>query len=1309
MTLEEKLSMNREINQFGDKSIYVENHIGDIYQNVNETNLSQEQIIKSFNSASIDLSSYNNTFGNRIHLDRSETILLYNWIVNPLPLREGPIAVLGGNAGYGKSVIFKDLFEKLKKENVPVLGIKADRLFIQNIGDLNNELELGDTIESVFKSLSKNNQKFVLLVDQIDALSQSLSSNRYPLNTYHRLIQRLSYISNIRIVISCRLYDLDYDPLLKEYKNRKVIRTSSLSSEDVDKILTTLNIQIPQTSIKLKEFLRIPLHLQLFTKITHLEKLGESITLQTLYDEIWSEFILTKPSLHNLEINHIQDLIEKLSFTMYENQQLVINSKLFEGKYKKELCYLSTEEIVTNIDNKKIQFIHQSFFDYAYARTFIEKEINISDTLVNQHQGLFIRSRVKQVLTYLRELDIQHYINELDLIVFGNYRFHLKIMLINCLGFYPDPTTEEKDWVRNCLFNNKFLYGLFVESIYTVEWFKFIIEEMNPIQYFINDDREFMNNIYRLCLRLIETTTEDVISFMNQLYEISFANKENIISRMLSNVPNDKIELSFPLYHITKSNWDRFNLYQLLEKSIINNPDFVRQELLELFERNLSTLDAQSSDYIPGDYDGLRVYKELYSKNLDVAILFFIEITRRISEFSKNRYIDETKNEDRIFDSLAYFLYAPFKGHRYSHQEIYDLLLKYFDNHYELDFKQKTEIVLPLLSSDLALLVNLAVVCVIKNIDRLKFYAFKILSTKRFYNTSSEILVYNIKNLLEVSYPYFSNEEQTVINQTLFDIAPDWEKENLYGERGVSKYGYTRIGYTAYGFISMIPEKERKKFKEVNSFYKEKNRLWGDQENKEPQSVEIRVGDTILPQSAYNNMTDEQWNESFRKIVKDSHFDFDTPTRTGHCRKFEECVSLNPERFFHLIANIVKDKTILPIYSVYGMQGLKKANYDPVQTKDIFISFLSERFYSKDIFEESDREWLQYSVWLVEYFINSSVVDRDIVEFLKYLVLYFPEEKMLNNDPVMDGNNRIRGAASSKLVHCYKHNEFAEDIFSTLESMAENGAVHTRAAALQHLAYLNNLDKDRNLKLFLKLMHDYDSSLLKMPLHNLHPLVYLIHVDFSQLIPFFEKAIKVEESYVPISHILLLAWLNGYVGSESLLNEILNNNQIAEQTVVKVAFEMLKNKNYTDKCWSILFRFLNEDFEELGKTYEFGLHRFEDFINDYVVDFLDNYTYSPIGKYRSHYYYDLLLKISKDFPQKVIDWALAFENHLKPDIQMRDLQNEPLKAVLLAYNAIRIYDKKDISLEKAMDAFDEILKVPEYRNNASEVLQKIDA
>ena len=104
--------------------------------------------------------------------------------------------------------------------------------------------------------------------------------------------------------------------------------------------------------------------------------------------------------------------------------------------------------------------------------------------------------------------------------------------------------------------------------------------------------------------------------------------------------------------------------------------------------------------------------------------------------------------------------------------------------------------------------------------------------------------------------------------------------------------------------------------------------------------------------------------------------------------------------------------------------------------------------------------------------------------------------------------------------------------------------------------------------------------------------------------------------------------------------------------------------------------------------------------------FIERYVCSPVGKYRNVFFYKYLLKIAKDVPVKCIEWSLNFNNQIKSNSQNRLLRNEPIEVIIQAYNAIRKFD--DEAADKAMDAFDEILKIPEFRGKAINVLDKLD-
>ncbi len=58
-------------------------------------------------------------------------------------------------------------------------------------------------------------------------------------------------------------------------------------------------------------------------------------------------------------------------------------------------------EGVVSIHGTSVGFFHESFFDYAFARTFLGADKDLVDWLVQDEQPLFRRSQVRQVLAFL--------------------------------------------------------------------------------------------------------------------------------------------------------------------------------------------------------------------------------------------------------------------------------------------------------------------------------------------------------------------------------------------------------------------------------------------------------------------------------------------------------------------------------------------------------------------------------------------------------------------------------------------------------------------------------------------------------------------------------------------------------------------------------------------------------------------------------------------------------------------------------------------------------------------------------------------
>jgi len=80
--------------------------------------ISDEDIQRKFAAASLQLATYKDYLYNLpdSHINRNETLQVVNWIKTPLANKSSPVLLLVGNAGYGKSVILKDVYQSLLNE-----------------------------------------------------------------------------------------------------------------------------------------------------------------------------------------------------------------------------------------------------------------------------------------------------------------------------------------------------------------------------------------------------------------------------------------------------------------------------------------------------------------------------------------------------------------------------------------------------------------------------------------------------------------------------------------------------------------------------------------------------------------------------------------------------------------------------------------------------------------------------------------------------------------------------------------------------------------------------------------------------------------------------------------------------------------------------------------------------------------------------------------------------------------------------------------------------------------------------------------
>lgn len=102
-------------------------------------------------------------------------------------------------------------------------------------------------------------------------------------------------------------------------------------------------------------------------------------------------------------------------------------------------------------DGLRVSFRHQTLFDHAVARAFVEAGERLLDYVRIHQDSLFPRPRIWSVLTYLREAAPETYRRELEAIwTLPGLRLHLRHLLLDFLGSRSDPGALEQRLLLPC-------------------------------------------------------------------------------------------------------------------------------------------------------------------------------------------------------------------------------------------------------------------------------------------------------------------------------------------------------------------------------------------------------------------------------------------------------------------------------------------------------------------------------------------------------------------------------------------------------------------------------------------------------------------------------------------------------------------------------------------------------------------------------------------------------------------------------------------------------------------------------------------
>jgi|GEM_PF-1163505 len=451
-----------------------------------------DELLETVRGCGAGLKQHKRSFGNTgIHLKRAVVEVIKTWILEPSD-RPDDVGILLDRAGMGKTVVLQDVLYALEDAGVRVLAIKADLLSgISTREELRDYLGLPDSVERVLHRLA-DRETVVLLIDQMDALSISLAPEQRTLDLVLDVVAKARLIPRVRVLLSCRTFVLNNTPKLSEIESRK-FPVAELAVDEVREVFDKLdfqNVRYERLSPATQQLLRVPLHLDLFIRILS-ERASHPVTsdsapreiesLQDLYSLLWQTVVRKNDPEGPLEV-HRELVLRLITEEMNPSQRTTVTQSLFSNQSNElqgAVRWLASQGILIPNDALRAgvewTFLHQTFFDYCYAKYFLEDGKSLYQTVRDGDQGLFARPQVIHVLEYLRGTNPSTSIRELNSLLNASpseLRFHLRDHILRWFGSVYNPTEDEWLIAQRMLANQNRRASLLAVARGNPGWFK---------------------------------------------------------------------------------------------------------------------------------------------------------------------------------------------------------------------------------------------------------------------------------------------------------------------------------------------------------------------------------------------------------------------------------------------------------------------------------------------------------------------------------------------------------------------------------------------------------------------------------------------------------------------------------------------------------------------------------------------------------------------------------------------------------------------------------------------------------------------
>lgn len=1021
------------------------------------------------------------------HLPRDTSKEISNWLLDME--NQNSIGILLDQAGSGKTVVMKEVLIELERNNQDVLAIKADQQLtnISNLENVKAALNLPMDLIKIASTFSLENG-LVVIIDQLDALSLSMAHDESALNLTLDLIFRLHTIPKIRVLISCRNFDYESDPRFRNLENSKKFHLAKFSDKDIENVMSKISFNYQYLSSESKELLKTPLHLNLFLMAYDIAdsksrlQLNQFSNLQELYQIVWQSVIMKKKKQAPPEQERAQVLFT-ITRLMNQNQKITVRrssiTQIEGGKLISALDWLLSEGIIIE-EKENLSFFHQTFFDYCYARNFLDQEDSLYQMLLNSPQGLFQRPQMTHVLAYLRNgEDESVYAKELQsLLSSDELRYHLKDHLYHWLSSIPNLKEFEIVLIEQ-LFSDENLQIKFLKTSATnFGWFEYWKNSDILNSFILSKDHEKQIIAFNYLSTMMTLQPKEVTEFIIPLYSKYPSLNELIERLMLQNKQWDSVEarefLEIIMNRIELQNFQApylvFSWKELanFDSEIACNMILhFMWEVLNKYKKEkikFNNLNVLSSIHSPSLIRALNEIQPFYISEalptiFDKSLLYFIEkflpwyievakITTEFSDTTETKFLQDELFRNWYDKAVVDFNYIIQKA-------LIDALIK-LAKHDPYNFNKSITILSnqPYESLQFVVAHVYSQVPEEYNSEIIQF----LLGDLRRLLIGHEC--YESRHLIKSLIPYAKSSEMETLQMTLlnhfpfrpltlrgYKIEERSEDEIKFLKSYISDYDKNQFIILKSFPLELLNYNVKKRFMELERKYK--NLIIKDS----PRRIEEYTIISPIAEHSVEKFTDSQWISAIQKYNQASRF---RGKRVGSDETIspllQKSVVKEPQRFISIFKKINFELDLN--YTLAFLNGLAEADITDESLFEIISSF-----------HNSEVKIVQRTIANIIEKKASKDIPKQIINLLEsYMYTDTNEEYIYQDDPFTGYYSSVRGSAMQALMEIFTENE--NEKWKILDFASKSSDIYLMAGCIYELKYMIAIDKEFALNLF---------------------------------------------------------------------------------------------------------------------------------------------------------------------------------------------------------------------------------------------------